>query len=251
MKKPGMGVSLLTLAAAAVLPLSAQTGTPTHHPTSTTATHHAAGGCVTAPQLSPKIPALAATASCVKALYTLTRVPTLKLDYASPMVSRTVREELGEGPETFSLQYADTKEGTGPLVQEHACLTVQYTGYLENGTKFDSSHDHPGGEPFTFLYGAHHVIPGWDTGFEGMHMGGQRRLFIPWELAYGEGGKGPIPPKAELIFDVEAVSQSAPRPGAPPGGECMQAEPRPHMPGANPTPGENPHPGTNSPHPQR
>ncbi|MGB7135260.1 MAG: FKBP-type peptidyl-prolyl cis-trans isomerase, partial [Acidobacteriaceae bacterium] len=221
-------LSLLTLAAAAALPLAAQTHTPPHHPSGTTE-RHAAGGCVAAPEVSAKIPALSAGAPCAKALYTVTQIPSLKLDYASPLVSPAVRDELGEGAKTFSLDYVETKAGSGPPVEQHMCLSVQYTGWLTDGTKFDSSHDHPGGEPIAFLYGSHHVIAGWDTGFEGMHIGGQRRLFIPYELAYGEAGRGPIPPKAELVFDVEAVSQSAPRLGAPAGQECMPAPgPRPN-----------------------
>ena len=86
--------------------------------------------------------------------------------------------------------------------------TVNYTGYLVDGTKFDSSE---GKEPITFPYGAHRVIQGWDTGFEGMHVGGKRRLFVPYQLAYGEAGRPPvIPAKAELVFDVELVSLQAP-----------------------------------------
>lgn len=203
---------------------------------------------MTPPELSPKIPALPGTAPCAKDLYTLTRTPSLKLDYASPLVSSAVREELGENVERFSLQYVETKAGSGPVIEPHECVSVKYTGYLTNGTKFDSSEDHPGKEPITFLYGGHHVIPGWDTGFEGMHVGGQRRLFIPWELAYGEPGRGPIPPKAELVFDVEAVSATPPRPGAPPGSECQQEMP-PHPP--MPTPGATTKPGeVPPPHPQ-
>lgn len=250
------GRLFLSLAAAAALPLAAQTGTPTttHHPATGTAAHHEAGGCVTAPELSPKIPALPASAACVKTLYTMTRMPTMRLDYASPLVSHTVREELGEGPLTFSLQYADSKAGTGAAVVGHKCVSVQYTGWLTDGTKFDSSHDRPGAEPIAFLYGGHHVIPGWDTGFEGMHVGGQRRLFIPWELAYGETGRGPIPPKAELVFDVEVVGQSEPHAGGPPGSECganpmagrPQGQPRPGTmpPGATGRPPVTPPPGT-------
>ena len=222
---------------AAALPLAAQTTHPaaTAHRAATTATHHAAGGCVTAPPLSPKIPALPAAAPCVKTLYTVTRMPSMKLDYASPLVSEGVREELGQGAETFSLDYVDTQAGTGELVEPRKCLSVQYTGYLTNGTKFDSSHDHPGGEPIAFPYGEHGVIPGWDTGFEGMHVGGKRRLLIPYELAYGEAGRGPIPPKAELIFDVELVGMADPRAGAPPGQACMKAPvERPRRPEAPP-----------------
>jgi peptidylprolyl isomerase len=229
------GISLSILAAAA-LPLAAQTGHPVHH-AAAGAAHREAGGCVTAPELSPTIPALPAGATCVKKLYTLTRTPTLKLDYASPLLSPAVRGELGEGPETFSLEYVDTKEGTGARIEAHQCVSVQYTGWLTDGKKFDSSHDHPGDKPIEFLYGGHHVIPGWDTGFEGMHVGGQRRLFIPYELAYGESGRGPIPAKAELVFDVEAVGEAAPRPGVPPGAECAPAPPpRPQMPPPGGTP---------------
>jgi peptidylprolyl isomerase len=94
---------------------------------------------------------------------------------------------------------------------------VHYTGYLAaDGTKFDSSLDR--GEPISFPYGQHRVIQGWDTGFEGMHIGGKRRLFIPYQLAYGETGKPPvIPAKSTLVFDVELIGQSdeQPKPPAP------------------------------------
>jgi peptidylprolyl isomerase len=226
-KKPASSFSFLLLAAA--LPLAAQTTAPKTtapaHAAGSATAHHAAGGCVTIPALSPKIPALPASAPCVKTLFTVTRVPEMKLEYASPLVSPAVRSELGGGPATFSLDYVDTKLGTGGPVEQHKCISVQYTGYLLDGTKFDSSRDRPGSAPIDFLYGGHRVIPGWDTGFEGMRMGGERRLFIPYELAYGENGRGPIPPKAELIFDVEAVSQSEPHAGTPPGGECSKAGP--------------------------
>jgi len=109
----------------------------------------------------------------------------------------------------YTLRYIDTKIGTGGPAEERKYYTVHYTGWLTNGTKFDSSFDHPGGEPITFPYGAHRVIMGWDTGFQGMHVGGKRRLFVPYQLAYGESGRPPvIPAKADLIFDVELVSMS-------------------------------------------
>jgi peptidylprolyl isomerase len=154
----------------------------------------------------------------VKTLYTVTRIATTRLDYASPLLSAEAREALGGGPATFSLNYVDTQVGTGDLVKRGKWLTAHYTGYLAtDGTKFDSSHDHPGGQPISFPYGQHQVIEGWDTGFEGMKMGGKRRLFIPYQLAYGETGKGPIPAKSELVFDVELISQSDTRPAPPPG----------------------------------
>ncbi|MGC1156523.1 MAG: FKBP-type peptidyl-prolyl cis-trans isomerase, partial [Acidobacteriaceae bacterium] len=233
MTKHCLVCSILPFLAAAALPLAAQTTPPAaHHSTAATAAHRAAPGCVTTPELSPKIPALPASAPCTKVLYTITRPPTMKLDYASPMVSAAVREELNGGPATYSLDYVDTQVGTGELAKAGKWLTVQYSGYLANGTKFDSSHDHPGGQPLSFPYGTHQVIPGWDTGFEGMHVGGKRRLFIPYELGYGDTGKGPIPAKAELIFDVELVSQSdqrpatpAPTPGVRPGAPGMSGRP--------------------------
>jgi uncharacterized damage-inducible protein DinB len=87
--------------------------------------------------------------------------------------------------------------------------TVHYTGWLRDGTKFDSS---VGKDPLKFVQGRRLVIAGWEMGFEGMKVGGTRRLFIPYQLAYGEQGRGPIPAKAELIFDVEllAVKDVAP-----------------------------------------
>ena len=130
----------------------------------------------------------------------------------------------------YALRYVDVVTGTGPLATSSVLgtseadskikwYTVKYTGWLTDGTKFDSSYDHPGGEPITFPAGAHRVIPGWDTGFQGMHVGGKRRLFIPYQLAYGEVGRPPhIPAKSDLIFDIELVSMSdtPPAPKAPP-----------------------------------
>lgn len=143
----------------------------------------------------------------------------------------------------YSLRYIDTQVGAGELAKEQQYYTVKYTGWLTDGTKFDSSYDHPGGEPIVFPYGARRVIPGWDTGFEGMRVGGKRRLFIPYQLAYGESGRAPvIPPKADLIFDVELVAQSDtppqenPTPAAPPQpSEANPAQPAP-KPAATPEP---------------
>jgi len=216
--------SLLTLSLAAALPLSAQTTAPkpaVH--VGTAVVHHTApsySGCITVPPVSPKIPALPSDAPCVKSLYTLTAVPTTKLDYVSPLVNPLIKESLEPVSGTYSLLYVDTKVGTGDAIKPKQWLTVHYTGYLVDGTKFDSSLDR--GEPISFPYGQGRVIPGWDTGFEGMKIGGKRRLYIPYELAYGEKGRPPvIPAKAELIFDMELISQSdeqpkpAPKPAPP------------------------------------
>ena len=149
----------------------------------------------------------------------------------------------------FALKYIDTKVGTGPLAEQRKYYTVRYTGWLKDGTKFDSSYDHPGGEPITFPYGAHRVITGWDTGFEGMHVGGKRRLLIPYQLAYGEAGRPPvIPAKSDLIFDLELVGQSdtpppSKQPTPPPTGTPTpqpQAQPQPQPKPAEPAPGNPP-----------
>jgi peptidylprolyl isomerase len=203
--------------AVTVLPLGAQTtATPAVHHTATV--HHAATtpGCTKVPELSPKIPALPSGAPCAHVLYTLTHTPDIHLDYASPLVSPELRSTLSGEKTTYSLAYVDTVVGTGPLAQPGKFYTVHYTGYLSDGTKFDSSVDR--GQPITFPYGKHRVIEGWDTGFEGMHVGGKRRLFIPYQLGYGEAGRPPaIPAKAELIFDIEFIAQGdeAPKPNVP------------------------------------
>ena len=85
---------------------------------------------------------------------------------------------------------------------------MHYTGWLKNGKKFDSSLDRK--EPITFMLGAHQVITGWDTGFQGMRVGGKRRLIIPYQLAYGEAGRSEIPPRADLTFDIELVGVGDP-----------------------------------------
>jgi len=116
----------------------------------------------------------------------------------------------------IELKYIDAKLGTGELAKPGLNYTVHYTGWLHDGTKFDSSVDR--GTPFDFIQGQHRVISGWDQGFTGMRVGGKRRLFIPYQLAYGEGGRGPIPPKSDLIFDIEFIAQSdpnAPKPAPP------------------------------------
>jgi peptidylprolyl isomerase len=218
-------LSSITLLAAITTAATAQTSatkpaTVTHHATATpttTATKPAVATCATLPELSPKIPALPADTSCAKALYTITIEPSAKLDYISPLVGQDqLRQTLGLESSSFTLAYIDTKIGTGELAAPHKWYSIHYTGYLVDGTKFDSSLDHPGAEPISIEYGKHQVIPGWDTGFDGMRIGGKRRLFIPYQLAYGTQGKPPIPPKAELIFDVELVSQTDEKPAPKP-----------------------------------
>jgi len=176
----------------------------------------------------------------------------------------------------FSLRYQDIKVGTGADAEPGKLYKVQYTGWLAaDGHKFDSSYDHPRApvldkdgkpvldadgkpkqgdpQPLSFPQGFGRLIPGWDQGFYGMKVGGKRRLFIPWQLAYGARGRpGPdaahpgIPPKADLIFDVELVDisdfQMPQRPGMmPPGRPMPPGAARPGMP---PAPGTPPAPGS-------
>jgi FKBP-type peptidyl-prolyl cis-trans isomerase len=103
------------------------------------------------------------------------------------------------------LQYWDIKVGTGAEAVSGKPVRVHYTGWLTNGTKFDSSVD--SGQPFTFNLGAGEVIRGWDEGVAGMKVGGKRQLKIPASLGYGaRGAGGVIPPNATLIFDVELLA---------------------------------------------
>ena len=102
------------------------------------------------------------------------------------------------------LKKEDLKVGTGPATKSGDTVRVHYTGTLLNGTKFDSSRDRD--EPFQFTLGQGMVIKGWDEGVVGMKKGGQRKLTIPSDKAYGPNGSPPkIPPNSPLVFDVELV----------------------------------------------
>ncbi len=103
------------------------------------------------------------------------------------------------------LKIEDTVVGTGETAVSGKTVTVNYTGTLTDGTKFDSSLN-PGRTPFTFNLGAGFVIKGWDEGVVGMKVGGKRKLTIPASLGYGAAGSPPvIPPNATLIFDIELL----------------------------------------------
>ncbi|MFP5206150.1 MAG: FKBP-type peptidyl-prolyl cis-trans isomerase [Acidobacteriota bacterium] len=166
----------------------------------------------------------------------------------------------------FSERYEDYKIGAGALAEPNKLYKVLYTGYLAaTGQKFDSTDDHrapemkdgkpvtgPDGkavmgpvQPLIFPQGFGRLIPGFDQGFTGMHVGGKRRIFIPWELGYGTRdipAHGPdhpgIPPKSNLIFDVELVEMTdmpkppqrpfggaVPHPGGLPARPAPPAEP--------------------------
>lgn len=103
------------------------------------------------------------------------------------------------------LSFEELVLGEGAVAQSGRSVTVHYTGWLENGKKFDSSKDR--GDPFVFPLGAGHVIRGWDEGVQGMKVGGMRKLTIPPDLGYGaRGAGGVIPPNATLVFEVELLN---------------------------------------------
>ena len=119
------------------------------------------------------------------------------------------------------LQYIDIQVGTGKVAEMNLMLTVEYTGWLSDGTKFDTSR---GREPFTFQLSQGNVVAGWDEGLLGMKVGGKRRLTIPPELGYGASGQQDpntgaqvIPPNATLVFEVELTKVApAPKPSPTP-----------------------------------
>ncbi len=117
-----------------------------------------------------------------------------------------VGAELGPNAVTTAsgLRYEDLVAGTGAEAQAGKTVSVHYTGWLTDGTKFDSSLDR--GQPFEFQLGAGQVIAGWDEGVAGMKVGGKRKLVIPSDLGYGASGTGGvIPANATLIFEVELL----------------------------------------------
>jgi len=115
----------------------------------------------------------------------------------NPMDEQIVQTPTGLG-------YVDLVEGKGAKAAAGDSVTVHYTGWLKDGSKFDSSVDR--GQPFAFALGRGRVIKGWDEGVATMKVGGRRRLIIPAHLGYGnQGAAGVIPPGATLVFEVELL----------------------------------------------
>jgi len=105
----------------------------------------------------------------------------------------------------------DVVVGTGPVADSMSTAEVHYTGWLADGTKFDSSRDRQ--ETFRFTVGIGQVIGGWDEGVRGMRVGGKRQLVVPPKLGYGDIGSAPVIPRmATLVFDVELVGLPQPSP---------------------------------------
>jgi peptidylprolyl isomerase len=124
-------------------------------------------------------------------------------DVKEPQVATKV-DESKYTTTASGLKYYDIVEGTGATPTAGQTVSVHYTGWLEDGTQFDSSIDR--GQPFTFVLGQGNVIPGWDEGVATMKVGGKRQLVVPPDLGYGESGAGGvIPPNATLIFEVELL----------------------------------------------
>jgi FKBP-type peptidyl-prolyl cis-trans isomerase len=114
------------------------------------------------------------------------------------------------------LKIDDIVVGKGAEVKPGDTVSVHYTGTLLDGTKFDSSHDHPGNQPMvTPIPGR--LIQGWNKGIPGMHVGGKRKLTVPPALGYGPKGQGKIPPNSTLVFEIELleIKASGPQPPMP------------------------------------
>lgn len=138
-----------------------------------------------------------------------TLIMEVELVEVKPLVLPTEISEEDFTVTASGLKYYDIVEGDGATAEAGSAVTVNYTGWLTNNIKFDSSLD--SGFPFPFTLGTGAVIPGWDEGLVGMKVGGIRQLVIPSDLAYGDTGSGAIPPGATLVFEVELLdAQPAP-----------------------------------------
>lgn len=135
------------------------------------------------------------------------------------------------------LRIQELKEGSGSAeVEIGDTISVHYTGFLTDGRKFDSSYDRK--TPFTLEIGKGQVIKGFEQGVQKMKLGGKRKIFIPDSLGYGPSGQGPIPPNADLIFEVELLDikkKEEPTPSPSPS-PSENPDPSPETPSETPTP---------------
>lgn len=123
---------------------------------------------------------------------------------AAPAPAPVVLDQGSATTTASGLIIEELAVGSGTVAAAGNRVSVHYTGWLTDGTKFDSSKDR--GDPFDFPLGARHVIAGWDEGVQGMKVGGKRKLTIPSQLGYGaRGAGGVIPPNATLVFEVELL----------------------------------------------
>ena len=142
---------------------------------------------------------------CAKTPAATTTAPAEQPAATAPAAEPTASAVGSKTADVTKLVIIDKKVGTGPEAKSGQSVTVNYTGWLTDGTKFDSSLD--SGKPFPFNLGAGEVIKGWDEGVKGMKVGGVRMLTIPPALGYGDqGAGGVIPPGATLVFQVELLS---------------------------------------------
>jgi peptidylprolyl isomerase len=159
----------------------------------------------------PKAPYQGAKPKPVAASNNSTRIIAIVivLALAASAVTYLIVSRAGKGSNEITtasgLKYTDEVVGTGATPQKGQMVSVNYTGTLLNGEKFDSSYDH--GKPYEFRIGMGNVIKGWDEGLMSMKVGGKRHFVIPPSLGYKNVGQPPkIPANATLVFDVELLS---------------------------------------------
>lgn len=169
----------------------------------------ACGGSSKAPGVQPA-PSAGATTTSVSAASTSTSSSASATATTpkppSPLARKPV-VTVPKGPAPTRLVTKDLIKGTGPQASAHSNVTVNYVGVLyKTGKEFDSSWKT--GKPFSTALGQGQVIPGWDQGIPGMHVGGRRELIIPAKLAYGSQGQGAIPANSTLVFVVDLLGVS-------------------------------------------